>query len=218
MNHVTDVLIVGGGVIGTSIAYHLRKLGIDVSLVERGEIGSQASSAAAGLLAPLGPLSGPGPLADLLLASFAMFPALVPELEDASGMHLAYERLGALRTIRNPKRIAHLQKRLKAWEPLGLRMDWLTGEEARQREPLLGPDICAAIYAPEESQISAPQVVQAFAKAASNLGTNMYLHTEVVDLHSEGDRVTHVVTAQGETIACHRLIFAQGAWAGTYDK
>jgi glycine oxidase len=54
MNQATDVLIIGGGVIGTAIAYNLRTRGIDVSVLERGEVGSQASSAAAGLLAPLG--------------------------------------------------------------------------------------------------------------------------------------------------------------------
>lgn len=218
MNHATDVLIVGGGVIGTSIAYHLRKQGVDVSILEREEIGSQASSAAAGLLAPLGPLPGPGPLADLLLSSFAMFPALVPELEEASGLRLEYERPGALRTVRNPKRIANLKKRMKAWEPLGLHMYWLTGEEARKLEPQLGPDVCAAIYAPEESQIKAPQVVKAFAKAASKLGARIYSHTEAINLHRTGDKITSVCTVQGETIACNRLILAPGAWAGWYEK
>lgn len=218
MDHATDVLIIGGGVIGTAIAYNLRLRGIDVSVMERGEIGSQASSAAAGLLAPLGPLSGPGPLADLLLASFAMFPALAPELEEASGMHLEYERPGAFRTTRNPKRIANLKKRMKAWEPLGLQMYWLTGEEARQQEPLLSPDVCAAIYAPEESQIKAPQVVRAFAKAASNLGARIYSHTEASSLHSSGNKIMSVGTVQGETIACNRLILAPGAWASWYEK
>src|SRR5947209_562696 len=141
----TDVIIVGGGVIGCSIAYYLRKAGVEVMVLDQGEIGAQASSAAAGLLAPLGSLSGPGPLADLVLASFALFPSLVPELEDASGMRVEYEHTGALRTVRNLKRIASLRQRMQAWQPLGLQMYWLTGEEARQREPLLASDICAAI-------------------------------------------------------------------------
>src|ERR1019366_263903 len=110
----TDVVIIGGGVIGCSIAYFLRKKHIDVVLLERGEIGDQASGAAAGLLAPLGPLSGPGAFADLVLAGFASLSSLVPELEDSSGIRMSYEQTGALRTIRNPKRIAHLQKRLKS--------------------------------------------------------------------------------------------------------
>jgi len=77
MSQATDVVIVGGGVIGCAIAYFLRKRGIGVTVLERGEIGAQASSAAAGLLAPLGPLFGPGSLAGLLLGSFALFPELV---------------------------------------------------------------------------------------------------------------------------------------------
>lgn len=218
MTHATDVLIIGGGVIGTSITYSLRKVGIDVALLERDEVGSQASGAAAGLLAPLGPLSGPGPLADLLLGSFALFPTLVPELEETSGIQLGYERVGALRTVRNPKRIAALKKRMHAWEPLGLRLYWLTGDEARQQEPLLGPEVCAAVYAPEESQINAPQVVQAFARAASKIGARIYSHTEAINLSSNGHKITGVCTAQGETIPCNRLVLAPGAWAGCYEQ
>lgn len=218
MEHITDVVIIGGGVIGCSIAYYLRKSGIDVTVLEQGEIGAQASSAAAGLLAPLGPLPGPGPFADLLLASFALFPSLVPELEDMSGIQLGYKQTGALRTVRNPKRVSNLQKRMEAWQPLGLEMHWLTGEEARQLEPLLTPDICAAIYAPEESQIKAPQVVKAFSKAASNLGAKIYKHKKVTGIQQEQCRVTGVQVSQAEIIACHHLIIATGAWSAQYEQ
>jgi len=209
----TDVLIIGGGGIGCSIAYFLRKKQRDVVLLERGEIGGQASRAAAGLLAPLGPLSGPGPFADLVLAGFSSLSSLVPELEDSSGIRMIYEQTGALRTIRNPKRIPHLQKRLKSWQPLGLQLYWLSGEEARQCEPLLAPDICAAIYAPEEAQIQASSVVQAFGRAAQLAGAQLYPHQEVSSILTQNKRVTGVRTAQGETIACEQLIIASGAWA-----
>ena len=209
----TDVLIIGGGVIGCAIAYYLRKMQVDVTLLERGEIGGQASGAAAGLLAPLGPLSGPGPFADLVLAGFSCLASLVPELEDVSGVRVGYEQTGALRTIRNPKRVAHLQKRLKSWEPLGLQLYWLSGEEARRRELLLAPDICAAVYAPEESQIQASQVVQAFAHAAQRTGANLYHHQEVSQLLLKETKVAGACTTQGELIACKTLVLASGAWA-----
>jgi glycine oxidase len=218
MKQTTDVAIVGGGIIGCAIAYNLRKAGAEVTLLERGEIGAQASSAAAGLLAPLGPLPGPGPLADLLLASFAMFPTLVPELEEASGLDLDYERSGALRTVRNPKRVPNLQKRMDAWKPLGLQMHWLSGDEARKLEPLLSPDISAAIYVPEESQIQASTLVNAFARAANNAGATLLNHTEVIDLQRDCDRITGVWTGQDEIINCKHLILATGAWAGCYDE
>src|SRR2546428_12231618 len=120
MQSTTDVLIIGGGVIGCSIAYNLRKLGVAVTVVDTGEIGAQASSAAAGLLAPLGSLSGPGPLADLLLASWSLFPTLVPELENITGLTTHYHQTGALRIVLSPKNIPNLRKRMAAWQPLGL--------------------------------------------------------------------------------------------------
>ncbi len=213
MSSSTEVVIVGGGVIGCAIAYYLRKSDIAVTVLDQGEIGAQASSAAAGLLAPLGSLSGPGPFADLLLASFALFPSLVPELEEVSGVQVGYEQTGALRIVRNLKRTASLRKRMEEWRPLGLQMYWLSGDEARQREPLLAPDICAAIYAPEESQIKAPLLVKAFAQAATNLGAVFYSHREIKGIQRHATRVTGVHTQAGETIACDHLIIATGAWA-----
>ncbi len=217
MNKITDVVIIGGGIIGSSIAYYLRKSNIDVTILEQGDIGGQASSAAAGLLAPLGPLSGPGPFADLVLASFALFPSLVPELEDVSGMTLGYEQTGALRTITSPKRISHLRKRLQNWQPLGLEMNWLTGDEARQLEPALGPDISAAIYAPEESQINASQLVKAFSQAANRLGAKIYSHTRVTGIHRNNTKIIGVQTDRDE-IACSSLVIATGAWTACYEK
>ncbi len=213
MKTTTDVVIIGGGVIGCAIAYFLREMQVEVTLLERDELGGQASGAAAGLLAPLGPLSGPGPFADLVLAGFSSLISLVPELEESSGIKLGYEQTGALRVVRNPKRIAHLQKRLHSWQPLGLQLHWLTGEEARQREPSLAPDVCAAIYSPEESHIQAIAVVRAFARVARLLGANIYEQQEVSHLLTNNGRVTAVCTMQGETIICNQIILASGAWA-----
>lgn len=218
MEHKTDVLIIGAGIIGSAIAYNLRKRGVDVMVLDREKAGSQASSAAAGLLAPLGPLSGPGPFADLLLTSFSLFPSLVPELEAASGLQLGYEQTGALRTVRNPKCVSNLKKRLEAWKPLELTMHWLTGDEARQREPLLAADVSAAIYAPEESQIQAHQITQAFATAAEKRGARFYPHVEAIGVKHNSEEITGVKTSQGEIINCSHLILATGSWAAQHEN
>src|SRR6266581_747018 len=86
--------------------------------------------------------------------------------------------------------IAYLRKRMDAWQPLGLQVYWLTRDEARQREPLLSPDVCAAIYAPEESQIKASHVVKAFSLAAAKLGAKLYSHREITGVQHHNARVT----------------------------
>jgi glycine oxidase len=208
----TDVTIIGGGIIGCAIAYYLRKAGIDALVLERDELGGQASGAAAGLLAPLGPLSGPGPFADLLLAGFRLFPTLVPELEEASGLRLNYHQSGALRLIRNPKRLTHLRKRLAAWQPLGLQLHELSGDEARKLEPTLSDEVHAAIYAPEEAQIEAPALLHAFVEAATRLGAHFYPQRTIIQVETTHGRIHTISTAQGERIACNTLVVATGTW------
>ncbi len=216
-SNTADVVIVGGGIIGCALAYFLQKQHITTIVLEKTEPGSQASGAAAGLLAPLGPLSGPGPLADLLLAGFRQFPSLVAELEAATGLHVQYAQTGALRTTGSPRRVAHLRKRWERWQPLGLRMDWLSPEEARQREPRLTTALCAAVYVPEEAQVDAVQMTRAFALAARQLGAQFQKQQEVDVLIHAGQRVVAVRTHQQEEFACGALFLATGAWSAQWE-
>ena len=218
MSSTTTAVIVGGGAIGCAIAYHLREAGMPVTVLDQGEIGAEASSAAAGLLAPLGSIAGPGPFADLLLASFALFPTLVPRLEQASGVSVEYERTGSLRVVRNAKHVPNLRKRMHAWQPLGLHMDWLSGDAVRQLEPLLTQEVCAGIFAPEESQVRASRVAPAFAQAAASLGAVLTSHCRVTGITHTRKNITGVTTDRGETLACDHLVVATGAWSAQWSE
>ena len=119
-----DVLIVGGGIIGCSIAYFLRKQGVVIIVLEKGDIGAQASSAAAGLLVPIRPLSQRDPFKVLQLAGLARFSSFVPELEAVSGINVDYERTGTLRILPAEKLDA-VQAWTEAWQCAGYRIEGL---------------------------------------------------------------------------------------------
>jgi len=129
MGQPMRVLIVGGGVIGCAIAYFLRKRDVDVTVVEKGDIGTQASGAAAGLLAPLRPLSQEDSFKTLQLAGIARFPLLVPELEDASGLTVGYQQAGTLRVL-PPEKLVPVRIWAEAWRKAGYHIDVLTPAEA----------------------------------------------------------------------------------------
>ncbi|HLZ57868.1 MAG TPA: glycine oxidase ThiO [Ktedonosporobacter sp.] len=213
MRHTTDVVIIGGGVVGCTIAYHLRKKGVEVIVMEREEIAAESSSAAAGLLSPLGRLLVPGAGTELLLASWSRYDELLPALEEASGVHVEYQQHGSLRTATSEQEEAQLRQQMVFWASLGIEVVWLTGDEARQREPLLGPEVVAAVHAPKEGSIKAPALTRAYAGAARYLGALIYEQTEVAGIQSTGSRITGVQTVQDDTIICNHLVIAAGAWS-----
>jgi glycine oxidase len=214
MKHTTDVLIVGGGVIGCSIAYFLRKQGVEVIVLEKGDIGAQASSAAAGLLAPIRPISQRDPFKAFQLAGLARISSFVSELEAVSGMNVGFEKTGTLRLLPAEK-IVPAQTWAKAWQHAGYHIEVLRPEEAYKREPLLFAGLHGAISIVDEAQVVPVQFVQAFAQAALNLGVLFYTHTEVVALHrsESGKRIAGIWTDQGDLMTCNYLIIAAGAWS-----
>lgn len=209
----SDVVIIGAGVIGCSIAYHLRKAGVEVLVIEREEVAAEASSAAAGLLSPLGALASPGPFTDLVLASWSLAPALMAALEEESGIQVEYRQIGSLHVASETGKLASLRQQMVTWEALGAEVVWLTGDEAREQEPLLGSDIKAAISVRKEGSMRAPSVTRAYAEAARRLGARFLLSTEVTGIVQDGTRAVSVQTAQGATIGCQRLVIAGGAWS-----
>jgi glycine oxidase len=214
MKYSADVLIVGGGIIGCSIAYFLRKQGVEVIVLEKGDIGNQASSAAAGLLAPIRPLAPGDPFKALQLAALARFSTFVPELESASGVNVGYERTGTLRLLPAEK-IVPVQMWAEAWKQKGYHIEVLTPEETYQREPLLSAGLHGAVSIADEAQVVPVQLVKAYAQAALNLGALLYSHTEVVALQraATGKRITGIWTNQGNLLLCNHFIIAAGAWS-----
>lgn len=214
MEQPMRVLIVGGGVIGCSIAYFLRKRNVNVIVVEKGDIGAQASGAAAGLLAPIRPLSQEDPVKTFQLAAIARFPLFVPELEDASGLTIGYQQTGTLRVL-PPEKLVSARRWAEAWQKAGYRIAVLTPKEALAREPLLFPGLHGAISIADEAQVVPAQLVQALAQAARRAGAFIYDHTEVIALErsESGESIKGAWTSRGELLRCDHLVIAAGTWS-----
>src|SRR5208282_804867 len=95
-SHAADVLIIGGGIVGCSIAWRLAQAGMGVSVLDRSEPGGEASSAAAGMLAPLGEMVTPRTFSDLCVASRSLYPRFAAEIEECSGHNVGYRSDGSL--------------------------------------------------------------------------------------------------------------------------
>jgi glycine oxidase len=213
MNLTTDVVIIGGGVIGCSIAYQLSKAGVQVSILEREEIAAEASSAAAGLLAPDMVLTGPKAVADLFLASWSMTAEIIAEIEAASGTQVEYFQTGVLHVFAYKDDQSSLRGFAEIWQAQGSDVKWLTGDQVYQYEPLLHHTFDAALYVPEAASIRPRLMTRAYAEAARKSGANFYEHTEVTGLQQDSGKVIGIQTAQGQTLRCDCVVIATGAWS-----
>src|SRR5208282_3011538 len=95
-SHAADVLIIGGGIIGCSIAWRLAHAGMRVAVLDRSQPGAEASSAEAGMLAPVGEMVEPRTFSELCVASRSLYPRFAAEIEEASGHHVGYRSDGSL--------------------------------------------------------------------------------------------------------------------------
>ncbi|MGD0765290.1 MAG: glycine oxidase ThiO [Dehalococcoidia bacterium] len=208
-----DVIVVGGGVIGCSIAYHLAREGVTVAVLDRGEIGGEASSAAAGMLAPLAEMERAGPLQDLGLASLRLFPELAAALQRDAGVDIEHLASGILRVVLTEDEEAYL--RGLASDPAAeLELHWLAPNELRDLEPALSPAVRGALYSPEEQQVNADRLVQALARAASAFGAALLPQRPVTRLLTRNGRIEGIRTPTGDLFAGH-VVLAAGPWTAT---
>lgn len=212
MASTVDVAVVGGGVIGCSVAYHAARRGASVALFEAGRIASGASGAAAGMLAAQAEAHEPGPLLDLLLESRGMHRALGEELYEKTDLDPEHAWTGTMRVAADEDARERLRSSYLWQRARGLCARWLGGEEARELEPALSPRVLAALYLPEDGQVNSPRLVRALALAAEREGARVEELACVDGLLVKGSRIVGVRTAEGET-AAGSVVLAGGVWS-----
>jgi glycine oxidase len=191
------------------VAYHLAAAGLSVTLFERSELASEASGAAAGMLAPICESTGEGPFFELATRSLDLFPELAPRLRELSGVDPQYCPSGVLKVALAAEEAEHLRgqaERLSGWD-----LEWLEPTAAREREPHVTSQLHGALWSPREGHVYSPQMTRAYAHAASALGATLKLGTPVVGLLREGGRMNGVRTADGEFLAGH-VVLCGGVW------
>ncbi len=215
INDSLKVAVVGAGVTGCGIALRLAQAGAAVTVVERTRPGAEASSAAAGMLAPQLEDEGPGPFFDLCLQSRQMYPAFVAEIERLSGMNVEYVRCGALRVARDEAEAAAIEKSAAWQRALGLRAEVLSTKEAVQLEPLLSPKIRCAVHLPDEHQLENRRLVRALAIAAAHAGAAF--RTGSVARITVRAGAAAGVEIDGELLHSDSVVVAAGAWSSLIE-
>lgn len=213
----TDVVIIGGGVMGCSVAYQLAKMGIKSTVLERAKFASGASGATAGVIAPLWHVERSSEASFALgMRSLDRFPTLAKELVEA-GVDPGFRQNGVLKIAFSPEEADELKHDL-AWQgELGLGLAWLDAEEVFQREPEVNPKVLGGVFSPREGHVEGRRYVEALAHAASRLGAQVHEGVEVTALELQGHNVIGVRT-NTEVYHSGHTVLAAGPWSGIASR
>ncbi|HEY1260830.1 MAG TPA: glycine oxidase ThiO [Stellaceae bacterium] len=208
-----NTVVIGAGVIGLGIAWRLAQAGCPVAVYDRGRAGRGASWAAAGMLAAAAETEpGEERLLGLTLASQALWPDFAREVEAASGLAVDYRDEGTLVVALTRDDAERLRFTFDFQKGLGLDLEWLSGAEARRREPHLRPGVAAAVASPRDHQVENRRLAEALIIAARRAGVVIHEHCPVQEIAVAGGRARGVATERGHEPA-DIVILAAGAWS-----
>lgn len=217
--HTADVIVIGGGLIGSSIAFRLAQERLKVLVLDRGEPGAEASAAAAGMLAPQGETIEPDDFFTFCAESHALYPDFVDEIEGSMGRDVGYRREGTVLVAVNEEESAALEKIYQAQSRYGLIIERLTPEAVHQKVAGLSTEIRFGLEIPRDHWVDNERLTQAVIQAAKGLGARFLAGTPVVKLNARNSRVESLEACTGATSAVSRfsagsIVLAAGSWSG----
>ena len=215
--NTADVAIIGGGVIGLSIARALALRGVrDVLLIERSSLGAEASSAAAGMLAPQAEANRPHEFFYLTCQSRDLYPAFAAALLEETGIDIELDTTGTLYLAFSEHDAQELERRYEWQTRSGLALQKLSAAEVRLLEPSINEDVRLALKFPFDTQVENRRLLSALASANAALGVRFDIGTEVTGLKTDHRRFIGLETSRG-FIACNSVVIAGGAWSSMLD-
>lgn len=202
----SKTIIIGGGIIGCSTAYHLAKMGVECTLLERKKLTSGTTFHAAGLV---GQLRSNANITQLLGYSVDLY----NKIEDEVGLGTGWKMNGGLRLACTPERWTEVKRQATTAHSFGLQMDLLTPQEALELWPLMNiDDVIGAAFMPTDGQANPSDITQALAKGARMAGAKILEDCKVLDLEIDKGKIRAVITEHGR-IECEKVILCAGQWS-----
>jgi len=202
-----DLVVVGAGALGASVAWHARREGLSVALLDRGDVGCGATSRAAALLTRARSRTA-------LIPLVARTYVAVAELERELGEPLGLRRSGTLYGAASAPQVAAVRELARVAADAGIAVEWIGPGEARRRAPWLEVDALeACAFMPEDGYLDPYLLASAYARAAAASGADVRSRVAVTSLVVDGGRVAGVETGAGR-IEAGSVVLAAGAWTG----
>ena len=211
-NHA-KVIIVGGGAIGLSIAYHLGKLGVqDVVVLERNELTSGTSWHAAGIVGPL--------RASMNLTKLATYATeLFGLLEQETGQATGYAQTGGFWLAQTPSRLTELRRIAAMGDMNHIDTEILTPAQIKNRYPLINVQgLCGGLWVEQDGQVNPVDLCMAYARGAKQRGVRIIENAQVTAMSVAKNRLKSITLANGEEIHCDLIVNAAGCWARELGK
>ncbi|MET7456359.1 glycine oxidase ThiO [Streptomyces sp. NPDC005574] len=209
----SDVLVIGGGIIGLVTAWRAAQRGFGTAVVDPGP-GGGAAQVAAGMLAAVTELHhGEQTLLGLNLASAGRYPDFVAELTDLTGHDLGYRRCGTLAVALDADDRAHLRELHALQGRSGLDSEWLSGRECRRLEPLLAPGVRGGLRVDGDHQVDPRRLAGALVAACERAGV-VFHRTRADRLTVVRGRAAGVTTAEGTALGAGQVVLAGGSLSG----
>jgi glycine oxidase len=201
-----DVIIVGGGVIGLSIARELAVQGRSVLVLDRGNPRDATSWAAAGMLAPQSETDSPSPFFDLCLASARLYPEWVNRLHEESGVDPEYADSGLLFVASTEEALCRLSRNVEWQRSVGLRAELLSPEDAVRLEPQITLPLMGAVLIKEECHVTPRRLLEALTGACAVKGVDIRSGVRVLEVLQANGRITGVRTSTEQFSGGHVVI------------
>ncbi|NED85641.1 glycine oxidase ThiO [Streptomyces sp. SID11233] len=209
----SEVLVIGGGIIGLVTAWRAAQRGLAVAVVDP-DPGGGAARVAAGMLAAVTELHyGEEMLLGLNLASAARYPAFAAELEAASGQDIGFRACGTLSVALDTDDRAHLRELHELQRRSGLESQWLTGRECRRLEPMLAPGVRGGLRVDGDHQVDPRRLSAALLTACERAGV-VFHRQRAERLRVVRDRATGAVLADGSELSADQVVLAAGSLSG----
>ena len=209
----SEVAIVGGGVIGLSIAYALARRGVRSTVLDAGDPGRAASWAGAGILSPPPERPTTHPSAALRGLSAKLHAEWAESLREETGIDNGYRVSGGVDIAWTEAEARDLLSSAGRWRDEGIAFENLAEVDIRRVEPALNPEIRTAYFLPDRAQIRNPRHLRALADAIAKRGSNIRANSAAIGFDASGGRIDAVLT-ESDRIACDSVVIAAGPWSG----